>query len=116
MSNAHDAAADIAATLEVLDGQLARYPDLPQDLSGLSAFCSNGDRARWVTGDRKFFWRNGEAVIAFGKNRGKSLQWLYENDPDYLRWMSEKDFNEETLALIAAALRGEFPQKTGGVE
>jgi len=30
--------------------------------------------------------------------------------------MSENDFNEETLALIAAALRGEFPQKTGGVE
>ncbi|NLP12509.1 3'-5' exonuclease [bacterium] len=116
LSNAHDAAADIAATLEVLDGQLARYPDLPRDLAGLSAFCSNGDRARWVTGDRKFFWRNGEAVIAFGKNRGKSLQWLYENDPDYLRWMSEKDFNDETLALIAAALRGEFPQKADGAE
>ncbi len=111
MKHAHDAAADIAATLDVLNGQLARYPDLPRDPAKLAAFCSNGDRERWVTSDRKFYWKNNEAVISFGKNRGKSLQWLYENDRDYLRWMSEKDFAEETLALIHAALRQEFPQK-----
>lgn len=111
MKHAHDAAADIAATLEVLNGQLARYPDLGRDPAKLAAYCSNGDRQRWLTSDRKFYWKNNEAVISFGKNRGKSLQWLYENDLDYLRWMSEKDFAEETLVLIQAALRQEFPQK-----
>jgi DNA polymerase III subunit epsilon len=111
MKDAHDAAADAAATLAVLEGQLTRYPDLPRDPGALAAFCSNGERDRWVTLDRKFYWRKGEAIISFGKNRGKSLNWLYENDPDYLRWMSEKDFASDTRQLIAAAMRGEFPQK-----
>jgi len=111
LRHAHDAAADIAGTLEVLEGQLALYPDLPRDLMSLSAYCNDGERARWVTADRKFYWRNGEAIIGFGKNRGKSLQWLYENERDYLRWLSEKDFTDETKQLMAAALRGKFPQK-----
>jgi DNA polymerase III subunit epsilon len=111
MHNAHDAASDIAATLQVLDGQLSRYPDLPRDPAALSEYCNSGDKDRWVTADRKFYWRNKEAVIGFGKNRGKSLQWLFHNDPDYLRWMSEKDFADETRELIAAALREEFPKK-----
>jgi DNA polymerase III subunit epsilon len=112
MANAHDALADVRATARVLAGQLGRYADLPRETAGLAEYCSSDNNDRWVTADRKFYWRHGEPVLAFGKHKGKSLKWLYENELDYLRWMSEKDFTEETLTLIQAALQGRFPQKS----
>jgi len=111
MVNAHDALADVRATAQVLAGQLNRYADLPRQTAGLAEYCSSDDGGRWVTSDRKLYWRHGEAVLSFGKHRGKSLKWLYENEPDYLRWMSEKDFTDAMQAIIQAALQGRFPQK-----
>jgi DNA polymerase III subunit epsilon len=108
--NAHDALHDVQVTLEVLDAQLARYADLPHEVKALHNYCRPSDD-RWVTLDRKFYWRNNEAVISFGKHKGKSLQWICENDPNYLTWIQGNDFSEETRAIIAEALKGNFPGK-----
>ena len=37
---AHSAEADAAATIDVLQAQLERYPDLPQDVAGLHQACA----------------------------------------------------------------------------
>ena len=110
LQDAHDALGDVRATLAVLDAQLSRYGNLPKDLKGLHEYCSSGED-RWVTSDRKLSWRSGEAVIAFGKHKGRSLQWMRENEPDYLRWMRDSDFSEETKAVIRAAIDGAYPIK-----
>ena len=107
---AHDALADVRVTLEVLSAQLSRYPDLPREVKGLHSFCRTVDD-RWVTMDRKLYWRNKEAIIAFGKHKGKSLQWVCQNDADYLTWIQNGDFSEEFRALAAEALKGNFPVK-----
>jgi len=39
LEGAHSAEADTQATVDVLLAQLARYPDLPRDVAGLSDFC-----------------------------------------------------------------------------
>lgn len=39
LEGAHSASADADATVDVLLAQLARYPDLPRDVPGLSEFC-----------------------------------------------------------------------------
>ena len=108
--DAHDALADIRATLEVLDAQINRYQDLPANVSDLHKYC-NTTSDRYVTQDRKFYWRNGEAVISFGKHRSKSLEWLHDNDPDYLMWIKNSDFSDETKMLIDNALNGLYPKK-----
>ncbi len=109
---AHDALGDVRATVEILDAQLGRYPDLPPEPDKLHKYCNALD-ARWVTPDRKFYWRNKKAVISFGKHKGKSLQWLAENQNDYLLWMRDSDFPPETRELVRNALNGIFPQKQG---
>ncbi len=111
LQGAHDALADVRATLEVLEGQLERYPDLPRDVAKLGAFCAPADDGRWVTPDRKFYWKNNEAVIGFGKHRGNSLRWLHENYPDYLQWLLTTELAEETRVMLVAVLEGQYPRK-----
>jgi len=102
----------VRATLEVLEGQLERYPDLPRDVAKLGAYSTASDDTRWVTSDRKFYWKNNEAVIGFGKHRGNSLRWIHENYPDYLQWMLEKlELAEETRTMLLAVLEGDYPRR-----
>ncbi|HNS72637.1 MAG TPA: 3'-5' exonuclease [bacterium] len=111
LKGAHDALADVRATLEVLEGQLARYSDLPRDVARLGAFCAPADDGRWVTSDRKFYWKHNQAVIGFGKHKGNTLQWIQENYPDYLQWLAGTDLAEDTRAMLLAAMAGDYPRK-----
>ena len=108
--DAHDAMGDVRVTLEVLSAQLYKYPDLPKNVDKLGSFSTIKDD-RWVTSDRKFYWRHSEAVISFGKHKGKTLLWIYENDLHYLKWMENGIFSDDTKEMIREALKGRFPQK-----
>lgn len=108
--NAHDAMGDIRVTLEILDAQLKKYNNVPKNTEGLHRYSAPRD-SRFVTNDRKFYWQNNDAVLSFGKHKGKSLQWLVENERDYLMWMMNGDFTDETKMVIENALRGIFPTK-----
>jgi len=109
-AGAHAALADVVAAAEVLAGQLRRYPDLPRTLDGLHEFSSPAE-GRWVDPDKRFFWRDGEAVFAFGNLRGKSLELVAETKPDYLDWMIRGDFPEPAKEIARNARRGIFPKK-----
>lgn len=108
--DAHDAMGDVKVTLDVLNAQVGRYSELPKSVDGLHEFTNKTDD-RFVTPDRKFFWRHGQAVIGFGKYKGRSLKWIFENDPHYLGWMKGGDFADETKKMIADVLLGIFPKK-----
>lgn len=114
LDDAHSALADAEASLAVLDAQLARYADLPRDAEGLHAFC-NRDNDRFVDRTRKLRWDDqGEAILTFGKNQGKSLRAL-AGDPvgrGYLDWMLGKDFSPEVQTILRKALAGEFPRRS----
>jgi DNA polymerase III subunit epsilon len=111
LAGAHDALVDVRATVEVLQGQLARYADLPHDAAGLAKYCNVVRDDRWVTADRKFYWRHHQAFMAFGKHKGQSLKWVHENYPDYLVWLRDTDLPEETQRVIDAALKGQYPRR-----
>jgi DNA polymerase-3 subunit epsilon len=113
-SQAHSALHDVRATWKVLEAQLTRYTDLPLDMQGLHDFCNEHDD-RFVDAERKFEWRHNEATFAFGKYRGRSLREVAEEEPGFLEWMLTKDFEAETKAIVAEALKGHFPkQRVGG--
>lgn len=106
---AHSALADAEATLEVLEGQLAKYDDLPREIDGLHEVCV--DR-RFVDADRKFQWDGGgDAVFAFSKHRGRRLREVAAEEPGFLKWMLNADFTAEVRQIVREALAGRFPRR-----
>jgi DNA polymerase-3 subunit epsilon len=109
-TSAHQALADVVASVEVLSGQLGRYADLPRSISGLHDF-SVPTEGRWVDPDKRFFWRDGQAVFNFSDYRGRSLSDVAESNPGFLEWILNRDFPEEAKRIVRDARRGVFPTR-----
>jgi len=103
---AHGALADAEATLDVLIGQLDRYPDLPSTVTELHDVVSDG----LLDPEGRFRWREGEVVIGFGQHRGLRLKDVAAKTPEYLRWMISKEFSEAAKVVAREALSGKFPE------
>jgi DNA polymerase III subunit epsilon len=104
----HAAEDDARAAAEVLDAQLALYPDLPKTAAALHRFC-NPDQDNWVDPDGRLALVDGEVTINFGQHKGESLKDVAEMEPDYLKWVLDQDFSGQVRAMVAAALDGELP-------
>jgi DNA polymerase III subunit epsilon len=104
---AHAAEADLAVTLDVLEAQLERYPDLPRTVGGLSEWIGPG--ADRVDSSGKFVRREGLVVFAFGRHQGKPLAEIAQRFPDYLQWILGQDFPPDACELVRRALSGEPP-------
>ncbi|MBT3379936.1 MAG: 3'-5' exonuclease [Lentisphaerae bacterium] len=109
-ANAHSADADVAATWRVLLGQLERYEDLPRGVDELDAFCNPRDPGA-LDAEGKIKWRGKDAVIAFGQKSGMSLKRLAQDEPNYLKWILNKDFSPEVKAIVRDAMAGRFPTR-----
>ncbi len=104
---AHGAAADVAATAEVLDAQFERYPDLPRSVEALDEMTRG--RSGGVDRSGKFIWKSAEAVFSFGKHQGRTLQEVALEAPGYLEWILGSDFPGDAKDLVRRALEGDFP-------
>ncbi|MEZ4272039.1 MAG: 3'-5' exonuclease [Myxococcota bacterium] len=109
LDGAHSAEADALAAADILLAQIERYPDLPPSMDALHEFCQP-DRSHFVDEQGKLIWRDDCAVLAFGKYRGKPLQRIVTEDPEYLQWVTTSDFPEDTKSVIRQGLAGVFPQ------
>jgi DNA polymerase III subunit epsilon len=105
-AGAHGAEADVLASLDVLEAQLARYPDLPRSVEALTAW-AHPVPAGAVDRTGKFVLKEGEIVFAFGKQRGKALREVARAQRDYLEWILKQDFPDDARQIVAKALRGE---------
>jgi len=101
---AHRAMADVIAAVQVLAAQLDRYPDLPSTVAGLHDYRRD---PTWVDPDGKIRWRNGVAVIAFGRCNGTTLQDL---NRDYINWMLAADFSPAVKNILRDCLEGNYPE------
>ena len=113
LTGAHNALADTEATLAILDAQIARYDEVPDEVDALHRFC-NPDEGRYVDRKRKFLWGDqGEAEFTFGKYQGQSLNKVVtdQRGRSYLEWMLTSDFSEEIKSILRDALDGAFPKK-----
>jgi DNA polymerase-3 subunit epsilon len=102
---AHGAEADVQASIEVLDAQLLRYPDLPRTVEALDAYCYPVP-AGAVDRGGKFVLRDGEIVFAFGRQKGRALREVAAVQRDYLEWILKQDFPEDARELVEKALGG----------
>ena len=64
-----------------------------------------------VDRQRRFKWRDGEVVVNFGKNSGRTLRDIAEHDPGFLRWIVRSDFPEDVKTIARDALIGNFPTR-----
>ena len=58
---------------------------------------------------RRFKWQAGEVVVNFGKNAGRPLKEIAEQDPGFLRWIVRSDFPDDVKQIASDALIGKFP-------
>jgi DNA polymerase-3 subunit epsilon len=100
---AHGAAADVLATLAILDAQVSHYGDLPRTVDGLHEHCTD-PKALDMSG---MFGRCEEGTVVFirGKYKGRSLDDIARTKPDYLQWMLRDDYFDDTKKLASEALR-----------
>ena len=107
LDNAHSAEADIVATYEVLEAQIAKYEDLKNDMNFLHDFSIRSNNADLA--GRIIFNSEGVEVFNFGKHKDKSVENVFKNEPSYYNWMMDGDFPLYTKKIITAIkLRGAF--------
>ena len=112
LEGAHGAAADTAATWEVLLGQLEKHPELPREIAELAQYSNNSDPDA-IDRNRRFKFNGDEAVVNFGKYSGRTLRDIAENEPGFLRWIIKSDFPDDVKNIAQNALMGKFPIRQG---
>ncbi len=122
MEDAHDALADVRATVEVLKGQLEMYrgvdhvdPDgkvtpepVRNDIQALHDFTQDPNQID-VTNRLKYNAK-GEVVFNFGKYIGKPVAETLYKDRQYYNWMLNKEFSAQVKRLIRKLVK-EYEQR-----
>ena len=107
LENAHSAEADTLATFEVLDAQVEKYADLPNEIAALSEFSTQNkfaDLAGMI-----HFDENGEEIFAFGKYKGQKVKDVFTKDIGYFGWIQNADFPLYTKKVLTKIqLRSKF--------
>ncbi|MFK8009974.1 MAG: exonuclease domain-containing protein [Saprospiraceae bacterium] len=112
IENAHDALADVRATIDVLKGQLERYQDVDledgdgniiekpvqNDMKALHKFTTD-DKMIDATMRLKY---NHEGVIVFnfGKYQGQDAAKVLTKDKAYYNWILNKEFSSQVKQLV----------------
>jgi len=86
---AHSAEADATATLEVLEAQVSRYPQLGTTVESIIK-CIGDDKI--VDFARRMIVENGIEIFNFGKHKGRAVAEVFRVEPQYYDWMMKGDF------------------------
>jgi DNA polymerase-3 subunit epsilon len=101
LEDAHSAEADVAATLEILEAQVIRYPQLGQTVESLLKHIGED---RFVDFARRMVFENGVEVFNFGKHKGRAVTDVLKMEPQYYDWMMKGDFPLHTKQKLTEIL------------
>lgn len=101
LEDAHSAEADVAATLEILEAQVVRYPQLGQTVESLLKHIGED---RFVDFARRMVFENGVEVFNFGKHKGRAVTDVLKMEPQYYDWMMKGDFPLHTKQKLTEIL------------
>lgn len=102
LENAHSAEADILATIEVLEAQMDRYEELPKEVDQLHQYVNAGESC--VDFARSLVLKDGKVVFNFGKYKHRSVEEIFNKEPQYYDWMMSADFTLHTKQKISEIL------------
>ena len=109
LDNAHSSKVDTLATYEVLESQLKKYSELENDVKFLSNFSKRGKSV-----DPAGFIKLNENEIpcfSFGKHKGKSVEYVMQNEPGYFGWILNADFPMYTKKVLTKLRLEKFNKK-----
>lgn len=89
LQNAHSAEADAAATWEVLQSQVQRYPQLGLTIDSILKCIGEEPIVDFA---RRMIMDNGREVFNFGKHKGRAVTDVLKAEPQYYDWMMKGDF------------------------
>jgi len=98
LENAHSAEADTIATWQVLQAQIKKYEQLPNDIKGLHEIivqCNIVDLACLFV-----FNNENIPVFNFGKHKGRPVSDVLTREPSYYNWMMDGDFPLQTKRVL----------------
>ncbi len=112
LEGAHDALADVRATVDVLKGQLVKYDDEPyidgdgmkhpppiqNDMQKLSEFTFTSTSID-VTNRLKYNSK-GVPVFNFGKYSGRPVLEVFRTEPNYYKWIMDKEFSVQVKKFL----------------
>ncbi|MBX2926772.1 MAG: 3'-5' exonuclease [Saprospiraceae bacterium] len=125
MPDAHDALADVRATIDVFKGQLARYKGvdyvdedgkvekapIKKNIGALHEFTND---LRFADATQKLRYdHNGVLVFNFGKYMGKPAAELLAKDKQYYNWMLTKEFSSQLKQIIQKLVKDYEKQQAG---
>jgi DNA polymerase-3 subunit epsilon len=96
--DAHSSKADTLATFEVLEAQIEKYSELENNVEFLSDFSSRNksvDLAGFI-----IYNKDNIPCFSFGKHKGKTVDFIIENEPGYLGWILNSDFPMYTKKIL----------------
>lgn len=94
LEGAHSAEIDATATYEILEAQIARYPELG---STIDSILKQIGEDQIVDFARRFvFDEKGTEVFNFGKFKGRPVADVLKAEPQYYDWMMKGDFPQHT--------------------
>ena len=117
IENAHDALADVRATVDVFKGQLKYYEGknlvdeegneveqpIVNDIQALHEFTND---LRMVDATQKLKYdHNGVIVFNFGKYQGQSVAEVLNKDKNYYFWIQEKEFSAQMKQTVKQIMK-----------
>jgi DNA polymerase-3 subunit epsilon len=89
LDGAHSAEIDARATMEILEAQIVRYPQIGNTIESILKF--TGEEVI-VDFARRFIMDKGVEVFNFGKHKGRAVSDVLKAEPQYYDWMMRGDF------------------------
>jgi DNA polymerase III subunit epsilon len=97
LDGAHSAEVDATATLEILQAQVDRYPQIGNTLDSILKFIGDDVIVDFA---RRFVMEKGVEVFNFGKHKGRPVADVLKSEPQYYDWMMKGDFPLHTKAKL----------------
>lgn len=109
MVGAHDALADIRATIRIAVAQFEECATLPRDIQALHELLYPKKKGA-IDPQGQIVWRDGVATVNFGsKWRGKRLDLMTRRDLEWIVGLKCAGANSTTKQICKDALNGKFP-------
>jgi DNA polymerase-3 subunit epsilon len=108
LEGAHSAEADARATMEILEAQVERYPQIGNTVDSILKF--TGEEVI-VDFARRFIMEKGVEVFNFGKHKGRPVTEILKAEPQYYDWMMRGDFALHTKQKLTEILNRSLLKK-----
>jgi len=117
MVNAHDALADVQATVDVFMGQLEMYKDrdyvdgdgnvtakpVRPDIAAIHEFTND---LRFVDATQRMTYnQQGEIIFNFGKYNGQVVADVFKKDKAYYNWIMNKEFSSQVKQIVKGIMK-----------